>query len=83
MGLGVPALKHSLVELIITGKFMDHGELHPAKSFGKMPSALSSNVEGIYVRLYYSKLQTMCNRRGTSQIWIHGCNALPSTGQCY
>jgi len=40
--------EHSLVELIIMGKFMDLEELPPAKGFGKMPSALSRNVEGIY-----------------------------------
>ena len=43
---GVPALKHSLVELITGGKFVDLGELPPAKGFGKTSSTLTSDMEG-------------------------------------
>ena len=43
---GVPALKWSLVNLILAGKFTDLGELPPARGFGKTPAALSSDIEG-------------------------------------
>ena len=43
---GVPALKRSLVELITERKFVDLGELPPAKGFGKTPSTLTSDMEG-------------------------------------
>ena len=43
---GVPVLKRSLVELITGGKFVDLGELPPAKVFGKTPSTLTSDMEG-------------------------------------
>ena len=48
---GVPALKRSLVELILAGIFVDLGEFPPAKGFGKSPSALSSDLEGEIVLL--------------------------------
>ena len=48
---GVPALKRSLVDLILAGKFTDLGELPPARGFGKTPAALSSDVEGKIVLL--------------------------------
>ncbi len=48
---GVPALKRSLVDLILAGKYTDLGELPPAKGFGKAPAALSSDVEGKFVLL--------------------------------
>ena len=48
---GVPALKRSLVDLILAGKFADLGELPPARSYGKTPAALTSDVEGKIVLL--------------------------------
>ena len=48
---GVPALKRSLVEQILDGKFVDLAELPPAKGFSKPPTALSSDVEGKIVLL--------------------------------
>ena len=49
---GVPALKRSLVDSILAGKFTDLGELPPARGFGKTPAALSSDVEGKIVLVY-------------------------------
>ena len=51
MAPGVPALRRSMVELIKAGKFVDLGELPPAKGFGKTTSALSSDTEGRIVLL--------------------------------
>jgi hypothetical protein len=48
---GVPALKRSLVEQILEGKFVDLGEFPPAKGFSKTPAALSSDMEGKIVLL--------------------------------
>ena len=48
---GVPALKRSLVEVILAGKFVDLGELPPAKGFGRTQAALSSDMEGKIVLL--------------------------------
>ena len=48
---GVPALKRSLVEQIQEGKFVDLGELPPAKGFGKMPASLSGDMDGQIVLL--------------------------------
>lgn len=42
---GVPALKRSLVEQVLDGKFVDLAELPPAKCFSKPLTALSSDVE--------------------------------------
>ena len=47
----VPALKRSLVELILSGKFEDLGELPLAKGFRKTPSSLTSDMEGKIVLL--------------------------------
>ena len=51
MAPGVPALKRSLVDLILAGKFADLGELPPARGYGKTPAALTSDVEGKIVLL--------------------------------
>ena len=44
--LGLPALKPSLVDQILAEKYMDFGELPPAKSLGKASPAMSGDAEG-------------------------------------
>ena len=41
---GIPALKQSVVDLILADKYVDLGELPPAKGFNKPLSALSSGL---------------------------------------
>lgn len=48
---GVPALKRSMIELIVSGRYVDLGELPPAKGFTKPLSAISSALEGQVVLL--------------------------------
>ena len=48
---GIPALKRSMVELILSGKYVDLGELPPAKGFSKPLTSPSSSLEGQVVLL--------------------------------
>lgn len=43
---GIPALRRSLVEAIQAGKYIDFGELPPARGLAKAPSSLASDTEG-------------------------------------
>ena len=43
---GLPALKRSLVDQIISAKYVDFGELPPAKGLGKAPPSMSGDTEG-------------------------------------
>ncbi len=43
---GLPALKRSLVDQVLAGKYVDFGELPPAKGLGKASPTMSGDVEG-------------------------------------
>ena len=53
---GIPPLKRSLVDQILAGKFIDLGDLPPAKSFSKPLSALASGLDGNVVLLHATEL---------------------------
>ena len=55
---GIPALKQSLVDLILADKYVDLGELPPAKGFSKPLSALSSGLGGQVVLQHASSPAT-------------------------
>ena len=65
---GIPALKCSMVDLILSRKYVDLGELPPAKGFSKLLSSLSSGLEGQVVLLQAADL-------------VLGHSVLPSTRQ--
>ena len=73
----VPALKRSLVELLLVGKFVDLGELPPAKDFGKTQSALSSDVEGRIVLLQAADYVHLNKHIPDLTTWMQ-CNAIYS-----
>ncbi len=43
---GLPALKRSLVDQVLAGKYVDFGELPPAKGLGKASPTMSGDMEG-------------------------------------
>lgn len=53
---GIPALKRSLVEQILGGKYVDLGELPPAKGFNKPTSSLTAGLDGQVVLLQAADL---------------------------
>ena len=72
---GIPPLKRSLVDQILADKFIDLGDLPPAKSFSKPLSTLASGLDGNVVLLHAAEL---ANPRSSSQIWQPGHSVLPS-----
>ncbi len=53
---GLPPLKRSLVDNILAGKFVELGELPPAKGLSKPLSAMASGLEGQIVLLHAAEL---------------------------
>ena len=56
VALGIPALRHTVVNAILAGKFVDLGELPPAEGFSKSLAALASGLEGKVVLIQASDL---------------------------
>ena len=53
---GAPALKRSMVQLMLSGAYVDFGELPPAKGFSKPLSALTQGMDGQIVLLQATDL---------------------------